>query len=357
VTDEDQAVQACRDWLTSVADVDCRSGAYAGPDILAALAEIIDAELGAPHPALLAELTAQVEAGLAAQEQAERGFAGRTVNDAIESAFAALTDRGILAVEGLGSTVQEGAARAEAMADGLRGVRGHVFFHRQDLERAVRGEGLLLAFGARDVASPAPASPPAPDPLAPAGTVRVGVQRADRNPTGPGAAGAEATRAIGREVVAVLRHYGVETQWDGRAVARIVIPPFPWQKRRTTVAPAAPAPPPAAADLGALPPPPPAPPVCPDCHGRGWLPPLQEGWGSELCWCKGGKRRPSSPPPPAEPPHPAPPPPPAEPPVASPAASAPPEPPVAAPTPVPPPPAAGPPPAEGLLARLARWLR
>lgn len=54
-----------------------------------------------------------------------------------------------------------------------------------------------------------------------------------------------------------------------------------------------PAPPPPDADLGALPPAS-APIVCPDCKGRGWLPPLQEGGFADLCGCRGGARRASA---------------------------------------------------------------
>lgn len=288
--DEEQAVAACRAWLTRVVDIDCRAGGYDEENILAALEENIVSELGGPHPALLAELSEKMRAGLDAQEEVERGFPARTVNDAIESAFTALTFRGVLAVEGLGSTTQEGWARAEALAQGVGGVRGCAFFHRQDLERAVDGEGLVLAFGALD----GEREPPA-ETTAPGDVVRVGPQRADRNVGGPRARDAEATCAIGREVVAVLKHYGVETRWDGSAHTRIVIPPFPWQKRRTTAAAPPEVSPPLDSDLGAPAPAPAAPPACPDCRGRGWLPPLQEGWGSELCHCKGGKRRTSAP--------------------------------------------------------------
>jgi hypothetical protein len=240
VTEEEQAVEECRGWLAEVVDVDCRSGAYDEASIVEAIAEIIEGELRAPHPELLRELTEKARAGLAAHEQAERAWQGRTVNDAIESAFAALADRGLLAAETLGSTVQEGWARAEVLAADLPGVRGCVFFHRQDLERAVRGEGLHLAFGALGSARPA-----APEPAEPGGVVRVGIQRVDANPVGRRADDEqEATRAIGREVVAVLKHYGVDTQWDGSARVRIAIPPFAWQRRRLTVAPPASAPPP-----------------------------------------------------------------------------------------------------------------
>lgn len=296
MTEDELALEECRRWLEEVVDIDCRSGAFDEASIVEAAAEIIEEELGAPHPELLRELTERARAGLAAHEQAERTWRERTVNDAIESAFAALADRGFLAAETLGSTVQEGWARAHAMAADLPHARACVFFHRQDLERAVRGEGLHLAFGplrpdGEDASAPAPVHPSEPGDV-----VRIGIQRADVNPVGGRGGDDEAARAIGREIVAVLKHYGVDAEWSGSARTRIAIPPFAWQRRRLTKAPPAPAPPPLTADLGALPPEPPPPPACPDCQGRGFLPPLREGWGSDLCWCQGGTRpRPAAP--------------------------------------------------------------
>lgn len=283
--ESEQDVERCREWLTQVVDIDCRSGGYDEADTLGAVEEIIQDMLGGPHPELLGEFAAKVKEGMAAHAEAERTWQERTVNDAITSAFEALTDRGVLAIEAIGTTVQEGRALVEHLAAGLRGVRGLVFFHRQDLERGVRGEGLYLAFDALGPGLPEPR--PAGES---AGAVRMGPQRADRNVAGSGAEAQEAASAIGREVVAVLKHYGVEAQWDGQAHSRIAIGPFPWRKRRATVAPPGPASPPPDADLGALPPAP-APVVCPDCKGRGWLPPLQEGGFADLCWCRGGARR------------------------------------------------------------------
>ncbi|QAT84301.1 hypothetical protein EJ065_2729 [Corallococcus coralloides] len=79
--------------------------------------------------------------------------------------------------------------------------RGAVFFHGQDLERGVRGEGLLLAFGAYE---------------------------------NDEAQQEAASLAIAREVRETLARHGVRTDWNGDVDERLLIPPFAWRKRRYT---------------------------------------------------------------------------------------------------------------------------
>lgn len=72
-------------------------------------------------------------------------------------------------------------------------VRGFVFFHMQDTERATEGGGLYLAYGAA-------------------------------------AQGTDAV-TIGQVVVAVLRKHGLVPDWDGTVAKRIYVP-MDWKKRR-----------------------------------------------------------------------------------------------------------------------------
>ncbi|MDI3287770.1 hypothetical protein [Polyangium sp. 15x6] len=242
----EEAIAQCREWLERVVDVDCRAGVYDEANILEALEEIIEVELGEPFPALFEEFAARVKVGLEARAREEATWGDRTINDRLDSAFDDLDARGIVTAQALGSTLQEGAELIDAMS-GDREARGSAFYHRQDLERALEGGGLRLAFTAY----------------------------------GDEAGGGE---AIGREIVHVLKHHGVPVSWGGDVRSRIEIEPFEWRKRRATKAP-----PGGTAAPPVLPPaPPPRPAVCEICKGRGWIQTDPTRF-PDICVCKGGK--------------------------------------------------------------------
>jgi hypothetical protein len=240
----DQAdVDACRSWLHEVVELDCRSGFYDEANIREAIAEIIELELGEPHPALFDEIAARVSPRLAARAREEELWQDRTVNDRLDAAFEDLDARGIVARQLLGFTVQEGASLIDELCAASPGARGSVFYHRQDLERGVRGEGLFLAFAPRE-----------------------------ENPA--------AWLAIGHEIVHVIKHHGAPVQWDGDLNQRIKIAPFEWRKRRVTRAPPS-------TDAVAPPYQPARPPaVCGICQGKGWLPQLKESDFPRRCECQ-----------------------------------------------------------------------
>lgn len=246
-TSED--IERCRAWLEQVIDVDCRSGLYDEATILDAAREIIEMELGTLVPSLLEECASRARAGLAAHARDELAWTARTSNDRLESAFADLDARGILTGQAVGFAIQDGAALIDAIVVERGGARGSVFFHRQDLERAIAGEGLSLAFTAYD---PEVGKP---------------------------------TEAIGREIVLVLEHHGLGVRWDGTRGTRILVTPFVWQRRRTTRAPAGPGPAPAMAREST--PAPATPATCAICGGRGWIQRDPTSF-AELCACKRG---------------------------------------------------------------------
>jgi hypothetical protein len=132
---------------------------------------------------------------------AEATWESPTVNDRIRAAFADLHDQGILALENAGWNNHDGwvevaEAREELGADWGEGA---TFFHEQDVERGVDGQGLMLVFG----------------------------------PFHPEQADDDALAArIGHAVVAALRAHDVPTTWSGDIRTRIRIEPFPWQNRR-----------------------------------------------------------------------------------------------------------------------------
>jgi hypothetical protein len=121
-----------------------------------------------------------------------------TDNDRLDAAFAELDDGGILARQHFACCETCGAREIRDELDQAekagRTMRGFTFFHRQDTEHAVGGEGLYLSFGA-----------------------------ADRD----GAAGV----AIGHEVVAALGRHGLTPAWNGKLVHRISLP-LVWRRRR-----------------------------------------------------------------------------------------------------------------------------
>lgn len=128
-----------------------------------------------------------------------------SMNDRLDAAFDELNATGIVAVQGAGYTMSDGWSDVNAIAtrlaeaDAKKRPHGATFFHQQDLERAVAGRGLLLAFGAYE---------------------------------DDDAKHDAASIAVGKRVCEVLNKHGVPTTWDESVEQRIAIPPFEWRKRR-----------------------------------------------------------------------------------------------------------------------------
>jgi hypothetical protein len=138
----------------------------------------------------------------------EKKWKGPTTNDRIDAAFAALNDAGIVAMQNAGYTMSEGWEDCNQEADDRNDEgerpRGATFYHGQDLERGVVGDGLMLAYGA--------------------------YEDDDKKHDA-------ASIAIAREVVQTLTKYGVKTKWNGKVETRIEIRPFEWKRRQFTKSP------------------------------------------------------------------------------------------------------------------------
>ncbi|MEQ1507232.1 MAG: hypothetical protein ABMB14_33695 [Myxococcota bacterium] len=160
----------------------------------------VDTEINAEF---VATTTERLRADLDAQRDREAGWDDETINDRIDDAFDELWDRGIVALQNAGYTQSDGWDDANEAAVDVDEPRGAVFYHGQDTERAVKGDGLLLTFGAYSAGDDHDA----------------------------------ASLEIGREVCEVLRKNGVDVRWDGTVADRIRIPPFEWRKRAFTEAP------------------------------------------------------------------------------------------------------------------------
>jgi hypothetical protein len=128
---------------------------------------------------------------------AEASWPARTDCDRLDDAFEQLNAAGIIALHNAGVTMSDGFEDVgEALRQrGRAGVRGYCFYHAQDVERAVDGGGLTLAFGDLDA---------------------VDAQKAQ----------------IGREIQTVLERAGFAVQWNGNPNTRLILPRFDWKRRR-----------------------------------------------------------------------------------------------------------------------------
>jgi hypothetical protein len=136
-----------------------------------------------------------LDAEFAAKAAAERTWPKETDCDRLDRAFDELHRAGICALHNAGYTQSDGHSDvAQVLADeGRHKFRGFCFYHGQDLERAVHGGGLLIAFGDLDEVE------------------------ADMI-------------AIGRAVVTTLTKYGFKTEWDGTAKRRIDVTNIDWKR-------------------------------------------------------------------------------------------------------------------------------
>lgn len=118
--------------------------------------------------------------------------------DRLDAAFATLEASGIVARQHFSCCGTCGATQIidemDRVAKDGKPVRGYTFFHVQDTEHAVEGDGLYLSYGSADQ---------------------------DK----------QAAVAIGHEVVAALRQHGLQPNWNGRHANRIGLP-IVWQRRR-----------------------------------------------------------------------------------------------------------------------------
>lgn len=191
-----------REHIAAALDVHVRSGYGTFEHVRARVVEQVRSEFSLEEPETIAtELThfeAMLERAWRDQQQAEAGWPESTTNDRIDAAFETLGRRGIVALQDAGYTMSDGWEDIHEARREVDGAWGGVFFHRQDVERAVDGGGLMLAFGAFASGD-------------------------DHEP--------ESLR-LANVVCEVLAQHDVATEWDGTLRKRIGIPGFDWQKRR-----------------------------------------------------------------------------------------------------------------------------
>lgn len=140
----------------------------------------------------------QLDSEFARKHLDETTWASPTDCDRLDQAFAELEENHIIALQNAGYTQSEGMEDVteawHAAGEQTSDIVGYCFYHGQDLERAVIGEGVMLTFG--DIL----------------GTDEVGLK-------------------IGETIAQVLTNHGFNVEWDHSIKKRINIPEFVWRKR------------------------------------------------------------------------------------------------------------------------------
>ena len=181
----DEHVLACiRRWVWS--------GYYSAEDIDLMIDDILDASCNemALRQAIAPELARKIAA--------EKDWPRETDCDRLDSVFYHLHERGICALGNTGYELSDGYPEvAETVANAPAGhYHGYCFYHGQDVEGAIAGHGLWIAYGALD----------------------------DDKQRGV---------AVGEAVAKALRDAGFQVDWDGSYATRISIPKISWQRRAT----------------------------------------------------------------------------------------------------------------------------
>jgi hypothetical protein len=161
--------------------------------------EILCEEMYAPGELAEADVIAAVDAAFASLARDKATWPATTDCDRLDGVFAALNARGIIALQNAGYTQSDGyddVRQSHHERSDRDRVIGYCFYHGQDLERAVHGQGLHLAFGPMDAKK--------------------------EETEGP---------RIGAIIVEELARAGFAVRWDGTFDQRIFIPTIDWKRR------------------------------------------------------------------------------------------------------------------------------
>lgn len=161
--------------------------------------ELLCEEMYEPGALDASEVAASVKEAFKALEDEMQAWPEITDCDRLDQVFASLNSEGIVSVQNAGYTQSDGF---EAVKEAARSrpdqerLIGYCFYHAQDLERAMSGAGLYLAFGPRS-----PAREQEDGPL------------------------------IGATIVQALRGSGIAAEWNGSFEERIHLPILDWKRR------------------------------------------------------------------------------------------------------------------------------
>lgn len=174
------------------------SGFYTPGEVRESIEEMIEDE-GDPETDV-EMLRNSIDSEFASKHAAEDTWPAETDCDRLDCVFAALNSAGVVSLQNAGYTMSDGLSdvfevKCE-LEDENENAIGYCFYHGQDLERAIDGGGVTVAFGTWDTDT-------------------------------------EKQLAIGRKVKQAFEDEGFIVEWDGSTEHRIEIPKLDW-KRRTT---------------------------------------------------------------------------------------------------------------------------
>lgn len=172
-----------------------RSGFYTP----ARICEIVGQEYHAPGDVDADEVRSAVETAFQQLTQEMASWPAVTDCDRLDAAFERIAARGVIALQNAGYTQSDGyedIGYALKQHPSRAQVLGYCFYHGQDLERAVEGGGLYLAFG----------------PIDPKREETLGVE-------------------VGNIVREELERQGLAVRWNGTFKQRIHLPSVVWQRR------------------------------------------------------------------------------------------------------------------------------
>lgn len=193
--DEDELIEDLRETVRR----DVASGFYDWPEIVKRAQDYHGEEIDTDD--LRAVMRCAFEQASAAHRDAQATWPDVTDCDRLDAAFAELEAAGVIArhdfqcCQNCAGYAMWDEAEAFEAAGGM--LRGHVFYHAQDTESALDGDGLYLAYGAAEE-------------------------------------GDEAAVAIGHEIVACIESHGLETRWNGEIRQRIHVA-LDWKRRHAAI--------------------------------------------------------------------------------------------------------------------------
>ena len=179
------------------AEIAClvRSGYYDRDRLI----EVFTEEMYEPGELDEDDVISAIDAQFTQYEQEKLSYPAITDCDRLDTAFARMNERGVIAIQNAGYTQSDGyddVSEAYSERDDKEAILGYCFSHEQDLIRAISGDGLYFAFG----------------PVDPADEQTIGIQ-------------------VGNIVREELENAGLPVDWEGTFEQRLRVPKLTWQKR------------------------------------------------------------------------------------------------------------------------------
>lgn len=172
-----------------------RAGFYDKSDLM----RIICEEIYAREDIDEALVSKSIDVRIKKHEADQKVWPAVTDCDRLDSAFAALNKRGVIALQNAGNTQTDGYEIAEVYHEehpNPKSVIGYCFYHNQDLERVVDGDVLYLSFG----------------PVDPKEEASKGVE-------------------VGNIIREELQKAGLKVEWNGTFDDRLRVIDLVWQRR------------------------------------------------------------------------------------------------------------------------------